>query len=91
MPVLTTRVKWCHPVSPVEIGTVVLVLDPTFTRNNWPKGIVSKIYPGKNGQVRVVNVRTNSGIIKRPVCKICVLDVKSLGYGCGDPAPGGNI
>jgi len=56
MPVLTRRVKWCHPVSPVEIGTVVLVVDPTFTRNNWPKGIVNKIYPGKDGQVRVVDV-----------------------------------
>ena len=79
MPVLTRRVKWCQQVDPVKLGAIVLLVDPTFPRNQWLKGVVKTLYPGRDGQVRVVDVETVFGTFRRPVCKICVLDIENYG------------
>lgn len=39
----------------------------------WPLGIIEKIFPGKDGVVRVVSVRTKDGTYQHPVVKICPL------------------
>lgn len=39
----------------------------------WPLGIVEEIFPGKDGFVRVVKIRTKHGSFQRPVSKICRL------------------
>ncbi|KAJ8955219.1 hypothetical protein NQ318_000244 [Aromia moschata] len=44
---------------------------PLFTRR------ICDLHPGKDGVVRVVSVKTISGVVKRPVTKICVLPVDS--------------
>jgi transposase InsO family protein len=75
LPTLTRRCKWFDPVKPIEVGDVVLIVDSNSSRNNYPKGIVIKTYPGKDGQVRSVDVRCRTGVYNRPVVKIAVLDV----------------
>lgn len=45
-------------------------------RNSWKMGIIIKVTPGKDGKVREVTVRTNTGNYRRPVTRIAVLDVK---------------
>jgi hypothetical protein len=55
---------------------VVLEISDNQPRNTWEKGIVVKCFPGKDGIVRVVEIRrANGNIYKRPVHKLCVLDV----------------
>lgn len=39
----------------------------------WHIGIITGVYPGVDGIVRVVNVKTKTGTYKRPVVKVCPL------------------
>jgi Family of unknown function (DUF5641) len=54
---------------------VVVVNDGNLARKDWKKGIIVETFPGKDGQVRVVLVKTADGVYKRPVTKIGVLNV----------------
>jgi len=67
---------------PIEIGNVVLVVDPSLPRYTWPKGVVTDVVTSKDGQVRSAFVRTSSGIYHRPAAKIAILDVKRPDSGC---------
>ncbi|XP_065355454.1 uncharacterized protein LOC135949918 [Calliphora vicina] len=69
------RNKWFEKVKPPSVGDIVIIVDDTLPRNNWPKGVITETTTAKNGQVRRVKVRTISSIFERPVTKIAVLDV----------------
>jgi hypothetical protein len=43
---------------------------------SWRLAIISEIFPGLGGHVRVVRVKTSSGQFKRPVHKLVALPVK---------------
>lgn len=43
---------------------------------SWKLGRIEEIYPGQDGAVRVVNVRTSQGIYQRPITKICPLPIE---------------
>lgn len=73
LPTLTLRPKWHKLGRKLSIGDVVLVADANEPRNSWPKGIIEAVYPGADGIVRVVDVRTTTGINRRPTHKICLL------------------
>jgi len=75
LPSLTKRNKWYKKSNPIKIGDVVIIADPDHPRNVWPRGLIIKTFPGQDGQVRVVDVKTSMGIFRRPVAKICILDV----------------
>lgn len=58
---------------PLQTGDVVLVVDGTLPRNVWPMGIVEKTHCGPDGGIRVAEVRTRTGIFRRPTSKLVVL------------------
>lgn len=71
---LQTRAKWDKQVPSISVGTLVLVKQDAYTSPlQWPLGIVTKIYPGTDGVVRVADVKTQHGFLKRPVVKLCPL------------------
>jgi transposase InsO family protein len=76
LPTLTKRTKWHHPCRPVEVDDIVIMVDDQAKRNTWEKGIITAIFPGKDGRVRVAEVRTIRGTYRRPVAKLAVLDVR---------------
>ena len=39
----------------------------------WALARVEEVHTGRDGLVRVVNVRTNNGIYKRPITKIALV------------------
>ncbi|KAJ8914740.1 hypothetical protein NQ315_017451 [Exocentrus adspersus] len=43
----------------------------------WSLGKVLELHPGADGEVRVVTVRGPSGVLKRPVKKLCVIPVET--------------
>ena len=45
----------------VKIGDVVLIKSDNKNRNKWPMGVVSQVYPGRDGVVRAVQVDTGKG------------------------------
>jgi len=41
--------------------------------SQWPIKQVEEVYPGEDGQVRVVTVRISKGLFKRPIQKLTIL------------------
>ncbi|XP_053667342.1 uncharacterized protein LOC128716760 [Anopheles marshallii] len=79
LPTLTRRTKWFHPVPPIKVGDVVLIVDGNLPRNTWPMGRVLEVTRAKDDQVRRARVQTANGILERPATKIAVLDVGTAG------------
>ena len=46
------------------MGDVILVIEPDVPRRHWKLGRIEAVYPGRDGLVRVVDVRTG-GVVKR--------------------------
>ena len=73
LPTLVPRGEPTRARDYVKTGDVVVVIDPSLPRNTWPLGVVSKTYPGPDGAVRVAEVKTKTGIFRRPTNKMAVL------------------
>ncbi|XP_058449040.1 uncharacterized protein LOC131429001 [Malaya genurostris] len=79
LPEITRRTKWYSKTKPIEIGDVVVIVDPQLPRNCWPKGKVIGTKPSKrDGEIRAATVKTKTGIYERPVAKLAVLDIRSV-------------
>ncbi|XP_055522508.1 uncharacterized protein LOC129716699 [Wyeomyia smithii] len=77
LPDLTRRTKWYGDVKPVEVGDIVVIVDPGNPRNCWPKGSVISVNTDEDGRVRSAAVQTASGgVYERPMVKLAVLDVR---------------
>lgn len=71
---LQTRPKGQQVNPPnIECGTMVVLVDENLPPLKWRLGRVIETHPGEDGIVRVVTVRTASGVVKRAVKKVCVL------------------
>ncbi|CAF4750793.1 unnamed protein product [Pieris macdunnoughi] len=70
---LQMRNKWNTPAKPISNGDVVIVIVDNAPPLHWPLGIVEEVFPGSNGVIRVVRVRTASGTYLRPVVRLCPL------------------
>jgi hypothetical protein len=61
-----------------KVGDLVIVCDPNLPRNTWPRGRVVRILPGRDNEVRVVDIITRGGnVLRRPTKKIVVLPTGS--------------
>lgn len=40
---------------------------------NWPLGRIIDVHPGTDGLTRIVTIKTNRGLCKRAITKICIL------------------
>lgn len=75
---LQVRSKWKHSIpTSVKVGTLVLISDDNTPPLKWPIGRVHELHPGKDGVVRVVSVKFNKGIFKRPITKLCVFPTEN--------------
>ncbi|XP_073946806.1 uncharacterized protein [Choristoneura fumiferana] len=70
---LQQRAKWCKNVPNLKIGDLVLVKEDNLPPLQWRKARVSKLRPGADGVVRVVELRTSTGTCVRSVAKVCPL------------------
>lgn len=70
LPTLTPRGKWFKSSEPLRIGDMVLILDDKAARNCWKKGVIDRVYTASDGQVRIADVKTVNGILKRPCRKL---------------------
>ena len=67
-------VKWHHPSrNNLQVGDVVILQEDNLVPIKWPLGRIVTTYPGRDGLVRVVDVKTSHGIYKRPITKIALL------------------
>ncbi|KAJ8928008.1 hypothetical protein NQ314_019474 [Rhamnusium bicolor] len=71
--ILLVRERWNTTSNPVKIGTNVLLQQANASLLQWPLGRIVEIFPGQDGVVRVVSMKTKTGIFKHPVVKVCPL------------------
>ncbi|XP_055947057.1 uncharacterized protein LOC129980699 [Argiope bruennichi] len=60
-----------------KVGEVVIVEVTNQKRLNWPLGKITEIFPGKDGLVRLVKVKTKKGEFLRPVQRLYALEVQT--------------
>lgn len=58
-------------------GSIVLIQEDKVPRLSWPLGVVVDLFPGKDGIVRSVNVKTAKGIICRSVQRLHDLEISN--------------
>ncbi|KAH8244613.1 hypothetical protein KR038_007090, partial [Drosophila bunnanda] len=73
---LHIRNKWQFPTTNLQIDDMVVVKEDNLQPNEWRLGRLVSVCPGADGRVRVVEIRTARGTIKRPVHKVIRLPVE---------------
>ena len=74
LPTLNQRQKWLTAKPNMEIGDLVLVVDETTSRGEWPLGRVTDRRIGRDGLVRSVRVQTRKAQLVRPITKLVHLE-----------------
>lgn len=73
---LQERHKWKFVKNDVQKGDMVIIKEENLPPGKWLLGRIIELFPGKDGHIRVVNVKTQKGIYKRPISKIAVLPLE---------------
>lgn len=73
---LQVRAKWTSSCGSIKPGLVVLLRQANTAPLCWPMGVVTQVFPGKDGIVRVALVRTPGGEFRRAVTNLCPLPVQ---------------
>ncbi|XP_037029723.1 uncharacterized protein LOC119069705 [Bradysia coprophila] len=60
-----------------EVGDVVLVMDETKKRLEWPMAKIIEIFPGHDKKTRVARIKTKQGEIVRTLQRLVHLEVKA--------------
>ncbi len=64
--------KWQREVRNLRVGDVVVILDGR-RKGEWCLGKITNTFPGQDGLVRVLEVRTQFGLYVRPVTKVSMV------------------
>ena len=72
-PLLVPRRKWNVEQRNVSVDDVVMIADHNVVRGKWTIGRVINVYPGVDGKIRNVKVKTGDSELCRPVSKIVVI------------------
>lgn len=70
---LQERNKWYRPKNNLKIGDMVILRDENLPPVSWAIGRVTAVFPGADGFVRSVTIKTPTSELNRPVQKLCVL------------------
>lgn len=86
LPDLVRRTKNFEPVTPLAVGDIAIICDPTLQANVWLKGQIVETFPGRDGQVRSARVRASNGnTYHRPASRLAKLDIgETSSHGPGD-------
>ena len=76
---MQARQKWLTSTPSLKVGDCVAVKDKTLKKEDipslrvWPLAVIEKIYPGKDGHVRAVDLRCNDRVYNRDLSKLVKL------------------
>ncbi|XP_055589946.1 uncharacterized protein LOC129742127 [Uranotaenia lowii] len=68
--------KFREPNRNLVPGQLVILKDEFQHPVRWPLAKISKVFPGKDGLVRVIDIKTAKGNFKRDITKICPLPIE---------------
>ena len=60
----------------IKTGEAVIVRTDDKNRGKWPLAIVQQLFPGPDGHIRAVQLRTKNGILERPVQHLYPLELQ---------------
>lgn len=72
-PSLVPTKKWNTERRNVRVNDIAVLADANGVRGNWKIARVIQVFPGADGRVRNVKVKTSTGEYRRPVTKISVI------------------
>ena len=78
LPNLNRRSKWTDVQPDMKEGDIVLVVDPATPRGCWPLARVERVHPGRDGHVRVADIRVGSRQCTRPITRLCPLETATV-------------
>jgi hypothetical protein len=61
----------------IQVGNIVLIEGKGRGRTFWSMAMVMQVYPGRDGCVRVVRLKTTLGEMTRPVQQVYPLEVRT--------------
>lgn len=70
---LHKRYKWKNPRNDLIVGDLVALKGESLCSTDWRLGRIVKVYHGSDDKVRVVDLKTQGGIITRPIHKLVLL------------------
>ncbi|GFU05132.1 integrase catalytic domain-containing protein [Trichonephila clavipes] len=70
------RSKWKFEKDNARVGDLVLIKEDNLAVNKWLMGRLIEVFPGKDNRIRVVTIKTQHGVVKRPISKICILPMR---------------
>lgn len=73
LPDLQCRQKWQTETPDLQVGSVVMIVDPQLPRALWLVGQIDKTLPGPDGRIRAGEVCVGGKIYVRPVARIIQL------------------
>ena len=68
--------KWFRVRDNIQTGDLVSELDPKHRRCEWKMARIVGTYPGNDGLVRKVRIKTRDGEYDRPIYKLCLIATK---------------
>ena len=68
------------------VGSVVLVREGSYVRMQWPIGVITKVYPGRDGIIRAVEVKTAKGTYVRSIQLLHDLEITASSE-CDEETP----
>ena len=74
---LQKRNMWKLPSENLSEGMIVVVREENLPPNEWKLGRIENVVVGKDSLARIADVRTDRGIIRRPIIKLVVLPTNS--------------
>ena len=74
LPSLQQRAKWRKIKENLKVNDIVLVMDETLSRGEWPLGLVTSINYGRDNLVRSVKLKVRNTVKVRPVTKLVLLE-----------------
>ncbi|XP_053690800.1 uncharacterized protein LOC128743113 [Sabethes cyaneus] len=74
VPSLNQRSKWHGEARVLKKGDLVYVVEGS-KRRSWVRGRIEEVIPASDGRVRQALVRTSSGLFRRAVAQLAVIEV----------------
>ncbi|KAJ0176241.1 hypothetical protein K1T71_008415 [Dendrolimus kikuchii] len=72
---LQQRTKWRSNTDGLQLNSLVVIKEDNIPPLKWKLGRIVAIHPGRDGIVRVADIKTSGGIIRRAFSRICPLPV----------------
>ncbi|XP_075243817.1 uncharacterized protein LOC142338069 [Convolutriloba macropyga] len=73
IPTMARRSKWIKDQKPLEVGSLVWILEDRTPQGIWLVAIVEKLSHSNDGKVRSCEIRTGFGKQARPVNKLALV------------------